>query len=238
MSGIFVTATDTDVGKTIIAGGLAGVLRKRGMNVGVYKPIQSGHLSSDPNGDAFRLKELSGIKSPVTNICPYSVEEPLTPLLACRRAGKKVYLREVEHGYAKLRSDFESLMVEGAGGLAVPFVEDGLVIDVAKRLELPLLIVARPNLGTINHTLLTIEYAKAQGLSILGFVISGFGKTPVGVAEQTNVEMIINYGQIPHLGTLPWLEDMSRTKIIEAIESHIKLEVIERSLKDASAMEG
>jgi len=237
MSGLFVTATDTDVGKTVIAGGLAGALRQRGMKVGVYKPIQSGHLTSDPNGDAYRLKELSGVKSQLSQICPYSVEEPLTPVLALRRAGEKVSLNEIEQGYEELRTEFSSIIVEGAGGLAVPYVEEGLVVDVAKKLNLPLLIVARPNLGTINHTLMTIEYAKKHGLSIIGFVISGLGKTPIGISEQTNPQMIAHYGQVPHLGTLPWLKHISRTEVVKAILTHLDLETIERRLRDESTME-
>ncbi|MCZ2992352.1 dethiobiotin synthase, partial [Acinetobacter baumannii] len=85
MSGFFITATDTEVGKTVVAGALAGVFRELGYNIGVYKPLQSGHVASNPEGDAARLKALSGVPTPENEICPYSIEEPLAPRLAMKR---------------------------------------------------------------------------------------------------------------------------------------------------------
>ncbi|MDG0959713.1 dethiobiotin synthase, partial [Bacillus paranthracis] len=165
MSGFFITATDTEVGKTVVAGALAGVFRELGYNIGVYKPLQSGHVASNPEGDAARLKALAGVPTKEDEICPYSIEEPLAPRLAMKRAGRTVTLKDIIHHYNERLKDFNSLLVEGAGGLAVPYTEDALVIDFAKELQLPLIVVARPTLGTVNHTVLTIAYAKAYGLT-------------------------------------------------------------------------
>lgn len=231
MSGFFITATDTEVGKTIVTGGLAGILRQRGWDAGVYKPIQSGHLASNPDGDAARLKHLSGVIDAVTEICPYSLEEPIAPLLALRRAGNHVHLHELVCHYEELKQKHDLLLVEGAGGLAVPFVEDGLVIDLASQLGLPLIIVARPNLGTVNHTLLTIEYARSRGLQIAGVIISGLGRTPIGVVEKTNPAMIVEYGDVPFLGSLPWLDSHpSREKLLNAMETAIQIESLEKQI--------
>ena len=170
---VFITATDTEVGKTVVAGAIAGVFRELGYNVGVYKPLQSGHVASNPEGDAARLKVLSGVPTQENEICPYSIEEPLAPRLAMKRAGRVVKLKEITDYYNELLKEFNSLFVEGAGGLAVPYTEDALVIDFAKELQLPLIVVARPTLGTVNHTVLTIAYAKAHGLTVAGVILSG-----------------------------------------------------------------
>jgi dethiobiotin synthetase len=232
MRGFFVTATDTEVGKTLVTGGLAGVLCKRGYNIGVYKPIQSGHLSLDQNGDAARLRHLSGINIPEEMICPYSIEEPLAPQLALQRANKHVTLAHLLEHYQSLSSRFSSMFVEGAGGLAVPYTADGLVVDFAKMLRLPLLIVARPTLGTVNHTLLTIEYARQNGLDIAGIILSGGLEEQKERAEE-NKAMIETYGQVPVLGALPWLGNQpERNIILEAVEQCISISTLKELLQD------
>lgn len=227
MNGFFVTATDTGVGKTLVAGGLAGVLRRRGIDAGVYKPVQSGHPASHPEGDACRLRCLSGVDDELKMICPYATEDPLAPLLALRRAGLRVNLADIAGGYEALKRKHSLLIVEGAGGLAVPYVEDGLVADAAAALGLPLVIVARPGLGTVNHTLLTAEYARRRGLEISGIIFSGLGRTPAGVAEKTNAGMIVRYGNVPFLGSLPWIgENPGRDELMDVLEKCIDLEAL------------
>ncbi|MDE3839178.1 dethiobiotin synthase [Bacillus methanolicus] len=217
MKGFFITATDTGVGKTIVAGGLAGVFRKQGYNFGVYKPVQSGHLVHHPEGDAARLKKLSDVDDPLEHICPYAVEEPLTPILALRRTGKQVTLQDLQDGYLRLKEKHEFMIVEGAGGLAVPYVADGLVVDAATMFQLPLIIVARPNLGTVNHTILTIEYAKQRGLQVAGVILSGYRDEIAGVAEKTNPSIIYSYTGIPILGIIPWIEELDRREIVLSV---------------------
>lgn len=233
MKGFFVTATDTGIGKTLFTGGLAGALRKRGYQAGVYKPVQSGHLAHHLEGDAARLRILSGVSDPPERICPYALEEPLAPLLALRRAGHHVTLDHLEQRYHDLTSKYEVLLVEGAGGLAVPYVEDGLVADAARRFGLPLIIVARPSLGTINHTLLTIEYAKGNGLEVAGIIISGYREEDAGVAEQTNPALIESYSGIPIWGVIPWIEsECSRENVVGIIEQSITWNQINKYIEN------
>lgn len=226
MKGFFITATDTGVGKTIITGGLAGALRQRGYSLGVYKPAQSGHLVQHPEGDAARLKGLSGVEDLLEHICPYAVEEPLAPLLALRRAGRSITMKDLEEGLHQVQEKHEWVLVEGAGGLAVPYVEDGLVVDVAVQFTMPLIIVARPNLGTINHTLLTIAYARQHGLQVAGVVISGYEEKEAGIVEQTNPGLIEEYSGVPVLGVVPWIYDLSREKVISTIQQSIRWELL------------
>lgn len=225
--GLFVTATDTGVGKTLVAGGLAGVLRERGVDAGVYKPLQSGHLAADPEGDAARLKALAGVEDPTDLICPRAFEEPLAPLVAMRRAGMTVTLDDLERGYRVLAGRHRFVIAEGAGGLAVPFAERALVADLAARLRMPLLIVARPHLGTVNHTILTVEFARQRGIGVVGVVISGLGCGPVGAAEKTNPDLIEEWAGVPVLGTVPWLgEGFTPAEVRKAIAAHVDIGAI------------
>lgn len=131
-----------------------------------------------------------------------------------------------------MREKYDTVVVEGAGGLAVPYTEDGLVVDAIVALRLPIVIVSRPNLGTINHTLLTIEYARRRGISILGFILCGMGQTGVGIAEQTNADFIRRLGQVPYLGALPWLDDLSPKTVRQAVVDHLDLSTIEKGMRD------
>lgn len=237
MSGFFITATDTEVGKTVVTGALAGVLRKRGHNIGVYKPLQSGHVDSNPEGDAARLKVASGVTTETNRICPYSIEEPLAPRLAMQRAGRSVTLEQITAHYHELMKEFNSLFVEGAGGLAVPYTKDALVVDFAKELKLPLIIVARPTLGTVNHTILTISYAKAHGLAVAGVIFSGC-KECEKERVQENKEMIEELSGVPVLGLLPELcEGFTRDELLRAAEENISILHLEEFVKHGSNVE-
>lgn len=232
MSGFFVTATDTEVGKTVVTGALAGVLRERGYNIGVYKPLQSGHLSSHPEGDAARLKAAAGVTISCEEICPYSVEEPLAPRLAMKRAERQVLLSDITSHYGELSKQFDSLLVEGAGGLVVPYTDDALVVDFAKQLQLPLLIVARPTLGTVNHTILTVSYAKAHGLSIAGIILSGCREHEKERVLE-NKEMIEELSGVPVIGLLPALpENFTRNELLQAAEESIAISRLEEFLRN------
>jgi dethiobiotin synthetase len=232
MNGFFVTATDTEVGKTLVTGGLAGVLRRRGLDVGVYKPVQSGHLVYEEEGDAARLKRLSGVQDRLEEICPFSFREPVAPRLAIQRAGERVRAQDVIDGYERLKRKHTFLLVEGAGGISVPYVEDALVVDVAVQLGLPLLVVARPDLGTVNHAVLTVEYARARGLQVAGVILSGCGRRqPVSLAEAHNAGMIEEGAGVPVLGRIPWLgESPDETRIVQAVEEAVDVDRLEQIL--------
>lgn len=245
MNGFFITATDTDVGKTIVAGGIAGVLRAKGYNVGVYKPVQSGHLANHKDGDAARLQALSHVEDSLEEICPYAAIEPLAPALALKRSQQRVALQDLRHGYERLAKTHDVMLVEGAGGLAVPYVADGLVVDAAVMFNLPIIIVARPDLGTVNHTLLTISYAKQHGLQVAGVILSNYRKETASIAEKNNPSMIEEYSGVPVLGVIPHMENhRSREQVLSVIEQSIewsKLGIFQttgRGMKDESSWNG
>jgi dethiobiotin synthetase len=171
---IFVTGTDTGVGKTVVACTLARALRLRGVDVGVMKPIETGVGAEGPL-DALALRAAAGCSDPIESICPQHFRLAAAPTVAAAAEGHRVDLPAIRKAFEALAAAHEWLLVEGAGGLLVPAADGTSMADLARELDLPLLIVARAALGTINHTRLTLESAAARGLPVVGVVISHAG---------------------------------------------------------------
>ncbi|MFG5207693.1 dethiobiotin synthase [Bacillus licheniformis] len=220
MKGFFVTGTDTGVGKTFIACGLAALLKEQHVDVGVFKPFLSGELASDPQSDTALLKNMS--ETPLTDeeVTPFIFKEPLAPYTAAKLEGRTVGLEDAVNHWKKIKDRHECFIVEGAGGIAVPLGEDYFVSDLIKALDLPAVIVARPNLGTINHTYLTAQYAKQMGIRVIGI------SSRPGLDEQTNPDMIERFCGVPLLGVTPKLEDASPTQIHHMIKDHVDVSLI------------
>jgi len=206
INGLFVTGTDTDVGKTLIAAGLTGALRRQGLNAGYFKPIQSGCPEQEGRllpTDALRVRDLAGLPESLEALTPITLRLPLAPGVAAAREGVKVDLEKVAAAFRDLAGRYDFLVVEGAGGLYVPLVDTGfLVLDLARWLRLPLLVVARAGLGTINHTALTVMAAKGAGLALAGVILNRSSHAP-GLAEQTNPAVIAAITRVPILGRVP-----------------------------------
>jgi len=171
MPGIFVTGTDTGVGKTFVTCALARGLRSEGVDVGVMKPAETGVTDAGPE-DAIALREAAGVDDALELICPLQYAMPAAPEAAARAEGRALSLAAIDDAYATLRARHEITLVEGAGGLLVPFDSKTMMADLALRFDLPILLVARTSLGTINHTLLSIEVCEQRGLALLGVVFS------------------------------------------------------------------
>jgi dethiobiotin synthetase len=197
MNGLFVTATDTGVGKTWVACALARAAARRGLRVAVMKPCETGD-----GDDGARLLDAAGRPLDATLARPYQFHLPASPEVAARAEGVVVDVARIEAAFARLTRDADFTLVEGAGGLLVPLAPGVLMADLAARLRLPLLIVARASLGTVNHALLTIEAARARNLPIAGVVMSRAVDT-AGLEEPTNPEAIAAYGRVPILGLFP-----------------------------------
>ena len=211
--GIFITGTDTGVGKTLISAALASALRKQGMNVGVMKPVESGCSRVEGKlipSDAIFLKEFSGSDDDIDLINPYRLEHPLAPATAAEMEGVKIELKRIEEAYDSMERNHDLMLVEGAGGLLVPLGDSLLIADLIKSLRLPTLVIARSSLGTINHTLLTLRSAEASGIEVLGVIINHV--TPDrGLAEETCVISIRKFTRIPILGVFLYVEDAKKS---------------------------
>jgi adenosylmethionine---8-amino-7-oxononanoate aminotransferase len=218
--GIFITGTDTGVGKTVVCAVLGTLLQRRGFDVGIMKPVQCG------GQDAIFLKKILGVADPLDIVNPYLAKEPLSPHLAFGRQKVLINPAEIRLRFAKLCSQHDLVLVEGAGGLCVPLNDDYLIADLIKDLGLGLIIVARLGLGTINHTLLTVQQARARGINVLGVVFNE-GKPQVhGLAEKTNPKAIQDFGKVEILGTVPFLKNFNPKEIWAVCKDKIKLPTI------------
>ncbi|MDA8334509.1 MAG: dethiobiotin synthase [Peptococcaceae bacterium] len=204
-AGFFVTGTDTGVGKTALTGALACGLRRRGLDPGVMKPLASGATrggSGLVSADALFLVRMAGVSDDLDLICPVCLELPLAPAVAAELAGQRVDLVRVEQAFLRLATRHNPMLVEGVGGLMVPLAPGVLVEDLALGLGLPLVVVARAGLGTVNHTLLTLARARARGLSVAGVILNGMSADP-DPAESTNARVIAALGGVRILGVIP-----------------------------------
>lgn len=228
---IFVTGTDTDVGKTVVTAGIAAVMQSLGYKAGVFKPFQSG--AQEKNG-FFVSPDLAYIKSIdfyVETRCSYLLKAPTAPLIAAELEGEVMDFAVVQNDYNTLKKKCEVVLVEGAGGLMVPALEGKTMADVIKSLNLPALIVARPDLGTINHTLLTINQAKCMGIDVAGVVINRYPESTTDAAIKTAPRLIEEYSDAKILGIIPDLNDFDNVKPGELIDIFINNVDIEKIFK-------
>ncbi len=217
MRGIFVSGTDTGVGKTVLTAGLVRLLRRRGARVAALKPVETGvRRDGEDPADWRLLAEAAGIGGPRTWFAPYVFPDPLAPLVAARRNGTSISLRSLDEAWQRF-SAFEWVVVEGSGGLAVPLTEDVDMAGLAARWKLPVLIVARPGLGTVNHSLLSVAYAKSRGLKVLGVVLSYSDGRPEDGSEQTNPSLIEELSGVPVLGVLPYRPPVTTAAAAEGV---------------------
>ncbi|EGL81522.1 Dethiobiotin synthetase [Caldalkalibacillus thermarum TA2.A1] len=222
--GFFITGTDTGVGKTFVAAALAAYLKQQGQDVGVFKPMMSGIQREHPHSDAFLLKTMSGDTNPVEQINPFQFDEPLAPYLAAKRAQREVSFVQLVEAWHQVRDSHAFFLVEGAGGLAVPMGPNYLVADVAKLIDLPLIVVARPNLGTINHTLLTLHFAQSKGLAVAGVLFNGYDPEAGDLAQDTNPSLLAEWSDVPVLGIIPRTEHHSAQALAKLVAECIDLE--------------
>jgi dethiobiotin synthetase len=174
MRGLFVTGTDTGVGKTEVACALLEGARARGLDAVGMKPAQSGVGPAEPS-DAERLAAASGGSEPLEAVCPYSFGPPLAPAVAARVEGRAISFGRIVDAARSLAARHEAVLVEGAGGLLVPLTDRETYADLAAALALPALVVARAGLGTVNHTALTVEALRRRGLAVAGIVLNRAG---------------------------------------------------------------
>lgn len=197
--GIFITGTGTEIGKTVIAGGLAAALKQAGTNVGVMKPISSGDTA-----DARFLKHAAQVDEALSLINPIYLRHPLAPSVAARIERTEIDLSRIETAFAELQQRYDFVIVEGVGGIAVPIRDDFLVVQLIKQLKLPILIVATAGLGTLNHTLLTVAFAQQFNIPIAGIVLNGLRSESAGLAEATNPVEIEKLTGIAVVGVVPY----------------------------------
>jgi dethiobiotin synthetase len=201
--GLFVTGTGTDVGKTVVAAAIARTLADEGRRVAVFKPAVTG-LEEEGETDHALLRRASGSQQSDEEIAPYRYGPPASPHLAAALAGEEIDPAQLRETAQAAAAGADAIVCEGVGGLLVPLSPTYLVRDLAAGLGYPLVVVGSPGLGTINHTLLTIESARAAGLDVAAVVLNPWPEEPTEI-ERDNRETLASLGSVPIL-TLPPLD--------------------------------
>jgi len=216
--GIFITGTDTGVGKTIASAAIAMLLRRMGHTVGVMKPVTSGCIERDGHlvsEDAELLCFAAG--TAVTPDCaPYLLKAPVAPSIAASLEGVKIDFEVIRAAYLRLAESHEFVIVEGAGGLMVPLAGGLLISDLASHLGLPVVVVARPGLGTINHTLLTTFTGRTMGLVVKGVIVNRYPELP-GQAEAYAPHLIASLSGTQLLGVFPEIQGDDDRMVTSAV---------------------
>ncbi|MGH7213429.1 MAG: dethiobiotin synthase [Tepidisphaeraceae bacterium] len=204
--GLLVTGTDTGVGKTIIAGAIADWFRRQGRRVAVCKPVATGCVKRREglvSEDAEFLAHCADARQSLDVICPVRYAEPLAPAVAAERAGAPVDWAGVQRSLDVMGRESDIIVVEGVGGVMVPMDPTHTFLDVATWLKLPAVVVARAGLGTINHTLLTVNALRGAGVTVAGVVVNRYPAEAPSVAEETNPGTIEKWGKAPVLCVVP-----------------------------------
>jgi dethiobiotin synthetase len=204
-AGLFITGTDTGVGKTLVTAGLAAVLRARGIDVGVMKPIETGCSTRRGRlvpSDSPILRDASRSRDPMDLINPYRFREPLAPMVAAERAGQIVELGTVQASFGILARRHQVVLVEGAGGLMVPVTERETVRDLAALLRLPVLVVVGSRLGAISHARLTVDAALHAGLPLVGAILN-HATMDRSLAAKTNHSALRRLLPVPLIAEIP-----------------------------------
>jgi dethiobiotin synthetase len=208
VNGFFVTGTDTDVGKTVVSAWLLAHL-----DACYWKPVQAG---AEPETDSATVRRLAEVEADRIMPEAYLLSEPIAPHEAAQRSGIAIDMAKLVPPPCD-----RPLVVEGAGGLMVPLTDEAYVVDLATELHLPLILVTRSTIGTINHTLLSLEAIRRRGLPLAGVVING-PETP------HNRAAIERYGQVEVIAEIPWLETVSRSTLL-AIQPELDLAKLARA---------
>src|SRR5262245_61209479 len=197
--GLFVTGTDTGVGKTVVAGAIANWFRRRHQHVGVCKIAATGctrRREGLVSEDAEFLAVCADAKHPLDLIAPLRYAEPLVPAIAAERAGRPIDWFMLGNAIRLMSQSSDVMILEGVGGIMTPMDAKNTVLDVAVSLNVPAVVVARPGLGTINHTLLTVHALRNTGVRVAGVVINRYPGDAASVAEETNLRAIERWGKV------------------------------------------
>jgi dethiobiotin synthetase len=225
MKGVFITGTDTGVGKTIIAAAIGRAVTGLGYSTAVMKPVETGCRRDGPvlvPHDGSFLLDMSGSDIPLSDVTPYRFETPVAPLVASETEGLEINTDLILDTFYRLSSRHDFIIVEGVGGIMVPVRDDMLIIDLIKAMDLPVVIVAMNKLGMINHTLLTVNAALDRGITVKGVIINSPSLPTGDMAEETNPSVLKRLLKVPLLGEFPYLEGINKGLIDEA-SKHIDI---------------
>lgn len=207
MHSIFVTGTDTEVGKTQVSSALIRQLVAAGLRVAAMKPIASGAQLMDGvlrNSDALQLMASANIDVPYSWVNPYCFEPAIAPHIAAQQAGIEMSLDVICDAYQQLATASDVVVVEGVGGWCVPINGKQTMADLARALKLPVIMVVGMRLGCLNHAMLTAQSIQASSLTLLGWIANTLDPTMASLSQ--NIETLERFLSAPHLGLMPYLQ--------------------------------
>jgi len=206
--GLFITGSDTEVGKTEVTLGLIAALQREGRTVLGMKPVAAGCTETADglrNEDAERIRAQASVQRGYENVNPYAFAPPIAPHIAAEQSGTSIVLGPIEDAYQRLAANADWVLVEGVGGWRVPLGPTLTLADLPKTLELPVLLVVGLRLGCLNHALLSAESIIASGLTLAGWAASHVD--PEMAAAEANVDTLRERLPAPCIGVLPWLPE-------------------------------
>ena len=223
MKSLFVTGTDTDVGKTYVTAGLAVSLRKSGVDVGVMKPFAAGlkQKTGFKSEDVEILANASETNDPENLINPQFFPIPASPYTAWKNLKIKPKVNSILSSFKELKKIHEMILVEGMGGIMTPILKDYFVSDLIKDMKIPSVIVCRTKVGTINHTIMTIKMCEKYRIPLRGIIINDFDSDGYNVKELTRD--LKGLTGIPILGSVPFIEDLSDESISKIFKKNLNL---------------
>ena len=210
MHSVFITGTDTGVGKTVVAAALLAAARAAGMDAVPMKPVQTGCApTSDPGSVPdldFCLAMAGWAPAPAERalLCPYPLQPPCSPHLAAAMAGRRISIPRIAYRFGRLAAAHDAVVVEGAGGVLAPLNERETMLDLMRALRLPVLLVVRPGLGTLNHTLLSLGALRGAGVRAAGLVVVHTSRPRADEwIRRDNLQTLESRGGVPVLAELP-----------------------------------
>ncbi len=222
MKGIFITGTDTGVGKTVIAGAVACALKRQNLSVGVMKPFACGSWE-----DTRFLKTCAQVSDSLKEITPFYCKHPLAPFVSLKLERRRIDLKTLKQKFKRLARRYSFTIVEGIGGALVPITARFDALDIARDLNLPVVVVSRLSLGTINHTLMTLDHVRRRKLTVRGVILNAIPKKHRGLAEKTNPQVIRELSRERILGIFPNLSEQRLRQpdfLAQIAKKHIALD--------------
>jgi len=222
INGIFVTGTDTGIGKTIVTAALTLQLRDTGLDAVPMKAVQTGCHQSENGLTApdlnfcIEIAAMTPTATDLADMCPYRYEPACSPHLAADLAGERISIDRICDSFNRLRSRHDLVVIEGAGGILVPLTQESTMLDLMICLRLPVLLVARPGLGTINHTLMSVEILNHAGLDIAGIVLNASVQSDRDFIEDDNVKILNKFTNDKVRGTLPFMQSGLSTEALRS----------------------
>lgn len=214
--GIFVLGTDTDVGKTFVTAGLVYILNKHNYECCSFKAVQTGGIKTNDNlisGDVKFVKDMCNISEPYENMNSYCLKEEVSPHLSSELEGVLIDRNKIIGDFNNLKENYEYVIAEGAGGLIVPIVRNKYYMyHLIKDLDIPVVLVSRAGIGTINHTALTYQFARSKGIDIKGVIINGYNGS---FYEDDNIAVIHSITGLPIISVLPRIKSEDNNDFIE-----------------------